>query len=449
MRLRLSLPIGTVLAGLALLYPASAQAGVAPLRTAAVQRSGDETLRYVMARGDNLYTLAQRYFLKPGDFAVVQRINHVRNVHAVPVGTSLVIPLAILRGEPLTATIVALRGDVLVMQDGARREVRQGTTIGTGGTIETGTTGFVTVELPNGSRTSLPTRSRLAIRALRRILLTDGIDYDFEVSAGKAETEATHIAPGKGLFRIRTPRAVSAVRGTRFRVGYDDDQSATEVLDGTVAAGAGNDLTASIPKGFGATISRTGTLAKEQLLPAPDLIAPGKVQVDPLVTLAFAPVGQAKAYHVQIAADAGFVEVLAETTANGPLASFADIANGNWYVRASAIAQSGLEGLPQTYALRRALTGLSASAEGDPSAMRFKWSGAGDGRRIYRFQLARGSETALPTFDEPGLGPEGLVLHDLAPGTYFWRVGVRRFAGDGMTENWLPFEKLIVAAPEK
>jgi len=94
------------------------------------------------------------------------------------------------------------------------------------------------------------------------------------------------------------------------------------------------------------------------------------------------------------------------------------------------------------------LTGLSASASADADGMRFKWSGEGEGRRTYHFQLVRADRRDVPVVDEPGLAGDEVTLRDLGPGTYFWRVGVRQASGADVTENWLPFEKLIVAAPE-
>ena len=149
---------------------------------------------------------------------------------------------------------------------------RPGVALGRGWTLTTGANGFATIELPNGSRTSLPTRSRLTIRQLRRFVLRQIIDYDLEVGDGKAETQVTPIPAGKGEFRIRTPRAVSAVRGTQFRVGYGEGMSSTEVLDGKVAIGYGSEPNDAVSKGFGACIGDSGKVSKEALLPAPDVL---------------------------------------------------------------------------------------------------------------------------------------------------------------------------------
>jgi hypothetical protein len=411
-----------------------------------------EMVVYTVKPGDTLYSLAGRYFTAMDTIRQVQRINHIGNVYRVPVATRLRIPLEILRAEPLRARVLSVRGAVSAAQGGQTAPVTAGAELAPGTVIETGADGLITLGLPNGSRTSLPTHTRLRITQLRRFLLTNSIDYDFTVESGKAETSATHLAPdgagrGGGLFRIRTPRAVAAVRGTQFRVGLAGDASLTEVLDGTVAAGAVGAEPEPIGKGYGAVVSDKG-LTREALLPAPVLTAPGKVQVDPLVRLAYASAAGASGYHLQIAKDATFTEVIADRQAADPAFELADIPDGRLFVRASAIAASGLEGEAQTYAMHRRLTGLSASALAVADHMVFKWGGPGAGRRLYRFQLARDARGAYPVIDEPGLEGDGITLNGFGSGTFYWRVGVQQFGDDEVTETWLPYDKLIVAAPE-
>lgn len=408
-----------------------------------------DVVRYTMRKGDTLYMLAGRYFRRLDDYRAVLRLNRIADPHRIAIGRVITVPMGLVRIETLSARLIAARGTVRVRADARDLPVNVGMPLTIGTILETGDNGFLTIALPNGSRTTLPTRSRIVIRQLRHIPLTEGVDYDLEVTAGKAETEATPIGRDKGEFRVRTPRAVSAVRGTRFRVGYDGTQTNTEVLDGIVAVGAADGRRdpagTLVEAGFGAHVTAEGAVRSEALLPPVALTEPGKVQTDSEIALALVPVPSAQAYHVQIGADAGFVDVVAEQIVTEPEARFADIANGNWFVRATAISPAGLEGLYQSYAMKRALATLEATAQGDFALMRFRWSGAGEGQRVYRFQMTRDDLGALPIVDEGGLGEEGLEMRNLRPGTYHWRVGVRQFADGDMIEKWLPFETLIIA----
>jgi hypothetical protein len=167
------------------------------------------------------------------------------------------------------------------------------------------------------------------------------------------------------------------------------------------------------------------------------------------VRLNLSTLPQAREYRVSIATDAGFSDVLADQQAASTAFSFDNIPNGSLFVRVSAIAPSDLEGLSQTFAMRRVLTGLSASAAMDADTMRFNWGGNGEGRRLYHFQIVRDDPGGVPLVDEAGLADAGIMLKRLQPGVYFWRVGVRQMADDEVTENWLPFEKFTVSAPEQ
>ncbi len=441
---------------------ALALALAAPAAVAAVPSegaAGKAMVNYAVKRGDTLHTLARRYLLRPADYRTVQMLNKIADPRRIPVGTWLRIPFVLLKTEPLTARVVAVRGSVSMRraENGGPPLVPEvGAAVTQGTVLETGSDGFLSMALPNGSRTSLPTRTRLRIEQLRRVLLTNSIDYDFIVDGGKVEIKAAPLGSDpNNRFRIRTRRAIAAVRGTQFRVGFADDMSLAEVLEGSVAASAdqGAAPTAlaptSLAAGFGAVITPAGSVAPEALLPAPELLAPGKVQVDPLVRLAIAPAAQARGYHLQVGRDSGFLAVVAEAHSETGQFALADIPNGGLFVRISAIASSGLEGMAQTYAMRRVLAGLAASASAEADTMRFAWGGEGAGKRSYHFQLGLDRADGPLLVDEAGLAGESMVLRHLGPGVYRWRVGVRQSAEDGVVENWLPFEKLTVAPPEK
>lgn len=426
----------------------------APLLLAAsapaqAQSPAEDTISYVFRKGDNLYTLAGRYMERRNDWRIVQSHNRIGNPHHIPPGKRLLIPTRLLKSEPLAARIIAFKGaGSLTPATGPRAPLAKDLPVLPGALLETGASSFATLELSNGSRISLPSNTRIRVRAMRRILLTGSVDFDFLVEQGRIETSVAPLKGAADRYRIRTPIATAAVRGTNFRVGYEGvgAPSLTEVTEGAVGLAAGK-AAADIPieQGFGASASADGTVEKEALLPPPELTEPGKVQTDPLVTLRLAPINGARGYHVQIARDAGFVELEREATSPTPELSFADIANGRWFVRATAIAPSGLEGMPQSYAMRRVLAGLTASAEAGADGWRFAWSGSGSGKRLYHFILRPERADAPALVDEPGLEADSLTLSDLPPGTYVWRVGVSQYEGGESVTNWLPPQRLIVS----
>ncbi len=420
---------------------------------AAQVTGGDETVSYRVKAGESLYSISDKYLSQRAAYAVVQRLNRIANPYALSPGTLIRIPTRLLKATPLEAQLAAFQGDVRIESGGAVTPPVIGMPIRQGTIVQTGRLGFMTLSLSNGSRVTLPSNSRVRILHMRRFLLTGSTDFDFALDKGRAETTATPSKDANSRFRLRTPIAVSAVRGTKFRIGYDEGQgpSLTEVVEGGVAVGANAAPSSSalIPAGFGATAAADGRVGTEKLLPAPAVQKPGKLQKGPVVKFDIAPVPSAQGYHVQLSKDAGFVDMIAETRTVGVQAQFDGIADGNYFVRAMAIAPSGLQGLSETYGIRRQLTALGASAGAlGPGQYQFKWFGAGSGRRVYRFQLLAKAEDRIPMIDETGLEKTEMLLSGLTPGVYFWRVGVRQFGENGMSESWTPPEKFTISPSE-
>jgi hypothetical protein len=181
------------------------------------------------------------------------------------------------------------------------------------------------------------------------------------------------------------------------------------------------------------------------LLPVPAITNANDVQKDDLVAFNLAPVGGAASYHVQLARDAGFVDIFDDIRSATPLARFANVPNGNQFVRAIAVSASGFEGLTESLAFVRKLNSVHAIAEpGGHGGFRFKWTGSGEGPTQYRFQLTR-AIGGTPVIDEPGMTTQELELTKLAPGIYFWRVCATQFDKGETNTNWTDFEKLTIA----
>jgi hypothetical protein len=414
----------------------------------------DEMVRYAVKRGESLFSISEKYLAQRTAYLAVQRLNRIANPMAIPPGTVLKIPMRMLKAVPLDAQLAAFRGDVRIEDKGSLKPPVIGLPIREGVIVQTGKLGFLTLMLSNGSRITLPSNSRVRIVHMRRFLLTNSTDFDFALEQGRMETAVTPLKDQNSRFRLRTPIAVSAVRGTKFRIAYEEGQgpSLTEVVEGGVAVGAtvASASPTLVPGGFGATASATGQVGTEKLLDAPAVLKPGKLQKDPSVRFDLTPVAAARGYHVQLAKDAGFVDIIAATRGTSPTAQFAEIPDGNYFVRAMAIAPSGLEGLSESYGIRRQLTALGASAGAlGPGQYQFKWFGAGSGKRVYRFQLLAKPDATIPLIDETGLEKPEMLLSGLTPGVYFWRVGVRQFGENGMSESWTPPEKFTLSATEQ
>ncbi|MEH6827467.1 FecR family protein [Parasphingorhabdus sp.] len=427
----------------------------APSETAAQENPDPEQVTYVFKRGDTLSGLASQYLRKWPDYVAVQRINRIVDPHKIPIGKPLQIPVYSLKYRPSEARLSAFRGNVSIAFAGRNLTPAMGLNIGEGSDIKTAARSFLTLQLEDGSRVSLPSNSQVRITRLRHILLTDSIDYEIAVEKGRIRSKVAPLEKQADRYRVRTPVAVSAVRGTDYRIRVDERSGTafSETVEGEVVVASGGSLIGgqliSVPAGTGAAATVTGAIAKAELLPPPELLDPAKVQSDSELHFSIAPRESAVGHRLIIASDAGFVDLVAETEGQGAMLELPAIPNGRYFAKVTALAADGFEGMPATYSFKRQLSTLGGSADAGDFGYRFKWFGEGEGQRYYRLQILKDSKTSVPIIDETGLSRDTITLSDLPDGEYYWRVGVIQFSSDPedpeAIEKWTDFEKLTVA----
>ncbi|WP_417622916.1 FecR family protein [Parasphingorhabdus sp.] len=414
-----------------------------------------EQITYVFKRGDTLFNLAEKYLRKRSDYVLVQRINRIANPREIAVGKAIRIPFYLLKYRASEASLSAFRGDVAIAAAGRNLTPAQGMDIGEGSRITTAARSFLTLQLEDGSRVSLPSNSQVKITRLRHILLTDSVDYEIAVDNGRLRSKVAPFDKEADRYRVRTPVAVSAVRGTDYRTRVDEGSGTvfSETVEGEVIVAAGESLAGnsyiSIPAGTGAAAAVTGALDKAELLSPPELLDPGKVQSEAVLQFSIVPRSVALGHRIIIASDAGFVDLVAEAQMQGSELELPTIPNGRYFAKVTALGADGFEGMPATYSFKRQLSTLAGSADAGDFGYRFKWFGEGEGERFYRLQILKGSKTATPILDETGLSLDNVTLSDLPDGEYYWRIGVIQFSSDPddqeAIEKWTDFEKLIVA----
>ncbi len=414
---------------------------------AAQSQDADERIAYRVKPGDTLIGLSRTYFRKADDWREVQRINRIANPNRLRIASTMAIPVRLLRSTPVELRVDSFTGPVRVEGSGAPKGASVGLVVDEGSTVRTGPRGFVTLAATGGDTVSLPSQTAVRLVRARRYLINDRLDVLFALANGRATFSPTPKRDGD-RWRVRTPVAVTAVRGTIFRIFHDADEitSGTEVVEGTVEL-AGGETSRPLEEGFGNVAKPSGLLPPEQLLPAPTIVDPGRVQTDTEVTFAIAPVSGASGYRVQVARDAGFLDVVAQDVTDRPEASFEDIGNGTYFVRSMAIAESGLEGFAEAYSFRRQRVGVVASVEESPlgNGFKFAWRPQGEDTALYDFKLWREDREDRPLVAELGMHQRELVLTDLPPGTYFWQVTALRIAPEGIVSATASPQKLTVS----
>lgn len=436
-------------ATLCLLLIANLWAAVAALSCPALAQAAtaQEAISYTIRKGDTLFSLNRQYFIRANDWKRVQKINRVADPRRLTINRQLRIPISMLKYRAAGATVAAFRGQATAAQGNASlRSLVVGQVLGEGARMATGPASSLSLSLSDGSVITLPSNSALRITRLRKLVITDSIDYDLALESGSVRSRVTPFRNAADRFRLRNPIAVSAVRGTDFRTRYDAQQNLAyaELIEGGLAVSRpGNQQEAQLGPNYGAVIGTAGGITTEQLLGAPALVSGGGVQRAESLAFAIEPVPGAQGYRLQIARDSGFIDVVADEPGNETAFTLPALANGNYFARFTAFAASGLEGMPGTFAFRRRLNTTALAAASGDDGYTFRWIGTGEGLRRYRFQL-RAEGSPLPLVDEAQLGSSSIILSDLAPGRYAWRVGTTLFADGDADTAWTEFESFVV-----
>ncbi len=401
---------------------------------------------YRMKQGDTLNNLAKRYLKSPAYAKRVQRYNRIADPRRIPVNTRLRIPRSLLSSTPVRLVVAKFSGRVLI--DG--KPIKANQVLREDSVITTQANGFVTLRAPSfNGKISMPSNSSAQLLKSRRYKLGEILDVDFKVLRGRGSASSPTLKGQSGL-RMRTNVAVTAVRGTEFRVAHDEDANAslTEVVEGEVGVAAGGEERAT-PQGFGVPLSETGIGPTEELLPAPNFVDPFAMQMGKDLSFELVPLAGATGYRVQVSRDADFLDIVTEKVVQGTAVELDSLDDGRYNVRARAISETGLEGLSQdeTLSFRRKRAGVSGNAAQSPllNGFRFDWVPEGEGTNVYAFQLWRKGDQETLLVDETGLTDTSIVLTDLENATYQWRVAVMQAEGDGLLKVWGDTKSLVVS----
>ena len=309
---------------------------------------------YTVRKGDELIKMSAESFSSPDDWKEIVSLNKMKDPNAIQPGQILKIPTRLMKLFPLNATLVSTSGDVQL----GGTKVGVGTAVPEGSKLQTGRNSSAVLELADGSRvTMLPnTLAELATSrsyGLRGDTAVSGSTNWFSglmrLSTGVLETLATKNVKRNSPLQIETPTSLVGVRGTQFRVAYDDPVSQnarTEVLEGNVRAdnpaqGSGTDL----PEGKGSVFNAAvKAIAVVDLPKAPDLSKVPDLIFKPQALWPMPATTSYKSFRAQIAGDRNFDKIVRDVVVKDENADFADLPNGQWFARVRSIRDDGIEG---------------------------------------------------------------------------------------------------------
>ncbi|MFN7154111.1 MAG: FecR domain-containing protein [Acidovorax sp.] len=459
-------PLGAItaltLSTLAGLYSTSAHANPAATDTAA---QGDE-IAHTVKDGDTLEGLAKAYLTDPRQWPLLQARNKVANPRRLQPGSIVWIPVRLQPAESATVEFVHGAVTAQARAGDAPAPVAKGGKLDEGTALQVGPDGFVAVRLADGTVVRVQAQSDLQLRQLRRRGRAGSVQSVLEMRSGALEST---VPPSPEAFRrmeIRTPLAVTSVRGTRFSVEMaESGQTTASVLNGSVAVqsrsnneasqGAATAPTSLLTPGQGLAVATDGTVgAPRALLAAPDTSGvPATLGDASLLAINIPALPGAARYVAQVAQDADFTQVLRHGSfATGQL-RWKALDDGRYYLSVRAVDDAGIAGVPavQPIVIK---TRPIAPLHQQPAPGAVVATGSGElqctqvpGVRWYRVQVAIEAEFRAPVKDEQRLSECRLSLASLPAGAYFWRMASLLEMPDGQGDQgpFAPAQAFTVA----
>jgi hypothetical protein len=307
-----------------------------------------EYWEYTFRPGDSIWKIAEEYTTSVNNWAEIQAINEIKegpDRKIIP-GTRIQIPVSMLKQQPTPAIVIAVSGDVVLMRaNGDKAEVKVGTKLFSGDRVVTAGRQSLRMQFADKSELQVLSNSEVVLDKLSHHKYTGMVDTRIRLNSGSVKTWVEKLKP-KSRYEIQTPAAITAVRGTSFRLSSDDAGkiSRTEVTEGIVAVSAG-DASKQVNDGFGLVAEKGKPLPEPvKLLPAPEI---GDILLDnqARIKLSWNKLDGASLYRYQLASDKKFDQVIIDSSTQGNNIELDDLQPGRYYFRIRGVDKFKLQGL--------------------------------------------------------------------------------------------------------
>jgi hypothetical protein len=343
-----------------------AQAAIVFVAMGALQQNAwaamtEAYVSYTVKAKDTLQGLSRTLLKQPSQWGEVARLNGMKNPNLIFPGQVIDVPKSLLNLN--SQTRVELPGKVLSVSGDVKiggQPVQAGATVPEGAKLQTGPNSSAVVMLGDGSRVQLmpktlaevTTQHGYSLRDPSSSASTTWFSGAIRLVEGVLDTLAEKRANRMSPLEVTTPTSVIGVRGTQFRVAYEDPASGiarTEVIEGKVR----NDISAQktgadVSGGFGAAVKPTDREVKVvALLPAlaqPQLPAQVVRAEGNLAAWTVGSINGAAGYRAQFATDEQFAQIKGDFKSKSPALDVTALANGSYYARVRGVDPAGIEG---------------------------------------------------------------------------------------------------------
>ncbi len=303
---------------------------------------------YTTVQGDNLWDLSKTHLDTVMRFKQIKTINGVKVPKQLQPGTKLRIPMQWIRSNPTSAEILEVHGNIKIQRNkGAiEKTVIPGIKLNLGDRVKSGANSSVAIRFADNSILTLHQNSVIVFDHLSAHGTTGMVDTRMHLLKGRLDTRVTPAVGPGSRFEIKTPSAISAVRGTEYRASIINVQNTSniEVLKGKVQVSSVTKKKL-IKAGFGTQIAQgKAPIAARELLAPPKLSPlPERIrQINWMIQ--WERIEGAAKYRIEVADDAQFNTLIWQEFSSYTRAAFPSLVDGHYYIRVRAVDELALEG---------------------------------------------------------------------------------------------------------
>ncbi|MCB5191206.1 FecR domain-containing protein [Methylobacillus arboreus] len=389
-----------------------------------------DTLNHTVEPGDNLHNLAAHYLGDPNAWPDIQKLNRIANPHRLKPGSTLVIPRI---SSTVTASFV--HGEVMLLDNTGQsiKAIAYGEQLAEGSTVRTGNNSYLSLEFADKTVARILANTSIRLDRIKEGSLMPQGQRVIYLEQGDVDVSATPAPKRKQQhFKVITPQAVAAVRGTRFMVGTGEASTTSSVTQGQVEMQQGQaakrkaGTTLQAGQGIAATANGLGQV--QTLLPAPNLSQlPASLAEQELLQFSWPALTDSSEYQYRIARDESMEQVIwneASTSANATLPGLDD---GDYRLAVRALDAHGIAGYESQHQF---------SIRSHPSSPWLLAPQAGqatgsstellctpvEGAHGYHLQIASDNKFEQIIADADQLESCQYQPASLAQGEYYWRV---------------------------
>jgi len=200
-----------------------------------------EEFLYTVKKMDTVWGICKVYVHDPLCWKKLVVYNQLENPKYLPPKSIIRIPTAWLIDHSTTALVIAVEGDVLVVHEATKLEKRLnvGDKLSQQDIVKS-MNGTAMIQFADDSRLLLKANSSIRMASLQFYDATQIVNTRVELLKGRVKAQVEKLSNKNSQYKISTPAAVAAVRGTEFRVSRsesklgDSVEMRTELLTGAL-----------------------------------------------------------------------------------------------------------------------------------------------------------------------------------------------------------------------